>query len=148
MFVVISWRNTFPLFSYQAKSNDFTNNIAIFFQQFFLFWFYRIIWFKLYLLGFFSQLIRRFFDVPKYFIDSFNNIKVFIVRVKLTNTFLFYWFLSFYFTVKFFCWNDQFHQLLLRVCNHENINRSYNLTHDIVFACFLLHIKLFIFVRK
>ena len=42
----------------------------------------------------------RLFDVSKYFIDSYKNIKVFFVRInsnKLTTKFFFYCFLPFYF---------------------------------------------------
>ena len=52
---------------------------------------------KFYLLEFF---FTRLFDVSKYFIDSYKNIKVFFVRInsnKLTTKFFFYCFLPFYF---------------------------------------------------
>ena len=57
-----------------------------------------IISLKLYLLELFYWLL----NVPKYFIDSSKNIKVFFARInsnKLTTKFLYYCFLSFYFVV-------------------------------------------------
>ena len=35
--------------------------------------------------SFFSQLIRWLFDVPKHFIDSFKNIKIFFIRINFHN---------------------------------------------------------------
>ena len=85
-------------------------------------------------------------DICKYLIDSFKNVKVFCIRInanKLKTKFLFYCFLSFYSNSCFvyllliiFFHYDHFHQFVLQIYNHENINQFYNLEHYIVFACF------------
>ena len=48
---------------------------------------------------------------------------------------------AFLFHSWYFCCYAHFHQFLLRVYSHENINQSYNLTHSNVFACFLLQVN-------
>ena len=57
--------NMFPLFLYEAKSDNVTQLNSIYYDQ----------------------LIRRFFDVAKYFLDSFKNIQVSFVRIN-SNKFL------------------------------------------------------------
>ena len=80
------------------------------------------------------------FDVPRYFIDSFNSIKVFFVRInsnKPTTKFLSYcYFFFFLFHSQYFCHYDHY-QLLLQVYSYENVNKYYKPKHYFVFTPYL-----------
>ena len=80
------------------------------------------------------------FDVPRYFIDSFNSIKVFFVRInsnKPTTKFLSYcYFYFFLFHSQYFCHYDHY-QLLLQVYSYENVNKYYKPKHYFVFTPYL-----------
>ena len=67
----------------------------------------------------FSQLIRRLFDVSKYFIYVFKNIKTSIVRINSS---------------QYICRYVHSNQFLMQVYSHENMNQTYNLTHYNVFV--------------
>ena len=81
------------------------------------------------------------FDVPRYFIDSFNSIKVFFVRInsnKPTTKFLSYCYFFFFFLFhsQYFCHYDHY-QLLLQVYSYENVNKYYKPKHYFVFTPYL-----------
>ena len=90
-------------------------------------------------------MIRQLFNLPKYFIDSSKNIKVFFVRIssnECSAKFCFIAFLSLYFIVSISVNMIIFINFLLQVYNHENINQSYC-------VCLLSPSnELFIFVSK
>ena len=90
--------------------------------------------------------------MSKCFIDIYQNIKVFFFWVNSNKLFFFSssffiaFCLFFFFHSQYFWHLDHFHQFLLQVYSHKNINQFYNLKHYILFICFFPSNELFIFV--
>ena len=80
------------------------------------------------------------FDVSKYITDSFKKIRLFLVSINSNQVLLLLIFI-FLFHSQYFCRYVHFHQFLLRVFSHKNINQFSNLRHYIALACFLLQIN-------
>ena len=109
-----NWHSTFPLFLYELKSNDFTDNGAYVLTTYIIAFdfiilsnlnpshnnFIKILFIRLNCIlfikfYFFGQLTKQLFDVFKYFINNFKNIKVFFGMInsnKLPTKLLFYCF--------------------------------------------------------
>ena len=100
-----------------------------------------IISLKNYLSDFFSWFIKKFIDVPEYFINSFKNIKVFFVSInsnKPTTKLLCYWFLHF-----FFCCHVHFFKFPSRVYSLENKNHPISQHTMLCLHVFFLQVNFF-----